>query len=190
MCELAGIEEEAELWQRWLRSPWVRLFESGRCTPEEFAHGMVDEWSLNVGTQEFLSSFATWPRAPYPGARSLVHDTAERVRTGCLSNTNVMHWEGRFLRWGITEEFDVRFASHEIGKLKPDPELFEWVLAALGVEGARVLFLDDNAINVEGARASGLRSVCVRGVAEARSALVADGVLSNPTPTRRSAEDR
>ncbi|HEX3900917.1 MAG TPA: hypothetical protein VHW74_17335, partial [Mycobacteriales bacterium] len=50
-------------------------------------------------------------------------------------------------------------------------EIFEHVVAQLGLEPDRVLFLDDNIINVEGARVAGLQSERVRGIAEARAAI-------------------
>ena len=37
MAELSGIDDEGELWRRWLQCRWVRIFESGGCTPGEIA---------------------------------------------------------------------------------------------------------------------------------------------------------
>ena len=62
--------------------------------------------------------------------------------------------------------------------MKPDREIFEHVVAALDRPAERVLFLDDNQPNVDGARAVGLRAARVKGVAQARAALVAEGVLA------------
>jgi HAD superfamily hydrolase (TIGR01509 family) len=61
--------------------------------------------------------------------------------------------------------------------VKPDQALFEHVAGLLPVEPARVLFLDDNLVNVEGARAVGFQAEHARGPAEARRALVERGVL-------------
>ena len=51
------------------------------------------------------------------------------------------------------------------------------IVAALGCAPDRILFLDDNEINVLGARAAGLRSECVAGVAEARAILAQNELL-------------
>jgi FMN phosphatase YigB (HAD superfamily) len=56
--------------------------------------------------------------------------------------------------------------------------MFDRVGELLPAPPSRVLFLDDNAINVEGATAAGFVAIQVRGVNEARQALVAAGVLS------------
>ena len=41
----------------------------------------------------------------------------------------------------------------------------------------RILFLDDNLVNVEGAREAGFVSFRAQGVAEARAVLVREGLL-------------
>ena len=40
MKELAGIASDEEVWRRWLGCRWVRDFERGRCSPEDFAAGV------------------------------------------------------------------------------------------------------------------------------------------------------
>jgi HAD superfamily hydrolase (TIGR01509 family) len=177
MNALTGIESEDELWRRWLTCPWVRRFERGDCSPDEFADGMVDEWQLTVAPAAFLDAFAAWPLGPLPGAEALVAAVRAVVPTGCLSNTNALHWDRNFSTWPILDAFDFRFLSFELGVLKPDAELFDRVAELLPAPRDRVLFLDDNAINVDGARAAGFAAVTVRGVEEARGALVAAGVL-------------
>lgn len=41
--ELIGVRNTDEIWRRWLISPWVRRYERGQCTREEFAVGIVVE---------------------------------------------------------------------------------------------------------------------------------------------------
>ena len=113
-----------------------------------------------------------------PGAEALVADVAKVVAVGCLSNTNSLHTEERFSQWGIFATFNPRFLSHELGVLKPDRELFDRVAELAGFAPERILFLDDNIINVDGARAAGFAAEHVRGVDEARHALISTGVLN------------
>lgn len=44
IAELTGTTE-LEVAARWLMSPWVRRFEAGECSEQEFATGVVAEWS-------------------------------------------------------------------------------------------------------------------------------------------------
>jgi glucose-1-phosphatase len=177
MKELSGIVEDAELWARWLTCRWVRSFERGECTADEFAAGMVDDWTLPLDPRAFLAEFESWPGGTLPGADELVAEVRGRLPVGCLSNTNALHWDRQFSQWPILDAFDFRFLSFEVGIVKPDRELFDRVAARLGVPADRVLFLDDNVINVDGAVAAGFQSRAVKGVDEARRALFDAGVL-------------
>jgi glucose-1-phosphatase len=103
--------------------------------------------------------------------------TKSSVPVAVLSNTNRVHWEAGAAQWPLLQMFDRAFLSFEIGMVKPDPEIFEHVVAALEIDADRVLFLDDNQLNVDQARASGLRAERVVGVSEAGEALVAAGVV-------------
>ena len=182
MQELAGMESEDELWRRWLECQWVRSYERGECTPDEFAQGVVDDWQLTATPAAFLESFAAWPIGLYPGAEDLVRRTREHVPVGCLSNTNSGHWDEHFGTWPIKDLFDFTFLSYELGVLKPDRELFDRVAQLVPAPPERVLFLDDNLINVEGAIDAGFAAARVKGVAEAEQALVAAGVLPASLP--------
>jgi len=178
MRELTGIESDDELWRRWLTCRWVRSFERGDCSAEDFAAGIVRDWGLPATPEAFLDSFGSWLAGPLAGAGELVNAVRAAVPVGCLSNTNALHWERHFASWPLLDGFDYRFLSFELGLLKPDREMFDRVAALLPAPPSRVLFLDDNSLNVDGAAAAGFAAVRVRGVSEAQSALERAGVLS------------
>ena len=180
LIELAGVEKMLEwskglastdeLWRRWLQSEAVRAFETGRIDSDEFAVGVIDEFALPVAPAEFLEAFRGWPRALFPGAHALLAELAPHYRLASVSNTNTMHWARFTGDWSLDQSFHHNFPSHQVGKLKPDAEYFEHVLDAVGAPAARVLFIDDNAINVEAAARLGLVTRRVLGVEGARSA--------------------
>lgn len=178
MLELTGIGSEEELWRRWLSCRWVRRFETGGCSETEFAAGLVADWQLDLSASAFLAAFRDWPTRPLPGAEDLVARTRARTATACFSNTNALHWHDHIAAWPLTDLFDHRFLSFELGQLKPDVAAFAQVAQLLEVPAGRVLFLDDNAVNVAGAAAAGFRAARATGVSEARQHLVQAGVLS------------
>jgi len=177
MRELTTIETDEELWRRWLGCRWVRSYERGECSPDEFANGVVQDWGLTVEPEMFLAAFGAWPLGPYPGAEALVARVREAVPVGCLSNTNASHVDEHFSRWPIFDAFDFRFLSYELGLLKPDRDVFDRVAELVAVPAGRILFIDDNELNVEGARDAGFAAARANGVAEAEQALVVAGVL-------------
>ena len=62
---------------------------------------------------------------------------------------------------GFAQLFEAEFYSFAMGVAKPERAFFQRILEATGIPAARVLFVDDRAENVEGARAIGLRSKAV-----------------------------
>jgi HAD superfamily hydrolase (TIGR01509 family) len=176
MRKLADVDSDEELWRRWLRCDWVRAFERGRCSPEEFAAGVVHDWRLDVDPRDFLDAFASWLIGPYEGSETLLQEIGERAALSCLSNTNALHWDRHFQHWPLFQHFDHHFLSFALDMVKPDREVFDHVAQVLGVEPGLVLFLDDNLVNVEGAQAAGFRTAHVRGIAEVRRALTAVGL--------------
>ena len=177
MRELSGLGSDEALWTRWLSCPWVRRFEAGRCTPEEFAAGVVGDWELNLEPAAFLQEFGGWPEPPYEGALELVAAVQATVPAGFLSNMNSLQWAANYEAIPLTEAFAYRFLSFELGMVKPDAAVFDAVAERLPVARQRVLFLDDNAVNVAAAEGAGFAARHVRGIDAARAALVAAGVL-------------
>ena len=177
MLELTGIQSEEDLWRRWLTCRWVRRFESGGCSETEFAAGVVADWQLELSAAAFLDAFRDWPAGPLPGAAELVAQTRANAATGCFSNTNALHWHDHIAGWPLAGLFDHRFLSFELGLLKPDIAAFTQVADLLEVPAGRVLFLDDNAVNVAGAAAAGFQAARAAGVEEARQRLAEAAVL-------------
>jgi FMN phosphatase YigB (HAD superfamily) len=176
MGDLAGIGDDQEVWRRWLTCRWVREFERGRCSVAEFAEGVVADWGLSIGAEEFAEVFRLWTGGLLDGARELLEATRAQVRTACLSNSNALQWP-EYVRAGIADHLDLVFLSHELDLIKPDREIFDYVVAVTGSPAERLLFLDDNELNVVAARAAGITAVEVQGVSEARDALLRFGIL-------------
>lgn len=168
-----------ELSRMWLASPVVRAFETGRATPEVFADQLIAEMALPVGRDQLLDEFTHWTLGPLPGALDLVGRIPRRYTRAMLCNSNVLHWPRLMKDMRLAEVFDHHFASHLMGKIKPDEEAFHHVTDTLDCAAAEVLFLDDNQLNVDAAKSVGMKAVQVRGVMEAERFLVDVGVMEN-----------
>lgn len=177
MRELTRAASDLDVAGRWLMSPWVRRFESGNCSEQEFAEGVVAEWGFPFTPEQFLEKFLSWLDDPFAGAEQMVRETTAHASVGCLSNTNSLAWREIISHWPLAALFEHRLLSFELGAVKPDREIFGLVVEQLPVPPDGILFLDDNAINVEGALASGFRAEQARGVAEARAVLGRYGLL-------------
>ena len=101
LIELAGVERmlawspslgtTEELWRRWLGSPAVRGYETGRTDRAAFADAIIVEFGLPIGRDAFLDEFAWWPKTLHPQAKGLLASLAPHYTLASLSNTNELH---------------------------------------------------------------------------------------------------
>lgn len=171
LAELSGRDDDAALRAEWVTSWWVQAFGRGTSDADAFGRGVVSDWGLELAPAEFVADFARWSAGPFAGAVELVRSLHGTIRMGCLSNTNPAHWQQHLDRWGLVDYFDWTFVSHELGMMKPDPEMFHHVIRTIGTTADRLLFLDDCDEHVQAARRSGMRAEQTRGVREVQDAL-------------------
>jgi glucose-1-phosphatase len=105
---------------------------------------------------------------------------ASGIVTGCLSNTNALHWAelNRPERFPGLAELQVRLASHEIGANKPDEAAYRAFEAAVGFHGREIAFFDDHPGNVAAARELGWQAeaACATGTFPAVQARIGASV--------------
>lgn len=173
-----GIEDTDAFSNKWLTCPAVRAFENGSIDADTFVTSVIDDLELNMTPEGFRDAFLRWPKGFFDGARDLIRETATHVTTGCLSNTNPIHWQSE---WGDElkpgQLFDHQFLSFEIGLLKPDAAIYTHAISVVGMRAEQILFLDDNQLNVDAAREAGLQAERVYGVDQSRQVLQRFGVL-------------
>jgi putative hydrolase of the HAD superfamily len=144
---------------------------------EEFLHGTwKDEKPMLAGHGEYLPLLAArlaeygvpasvdevyrdvWQRIE-PDRDSLAIVRALRANGyGVHLGTNQERHRAAYMRVALSYDalFDVSCYSCELGLTKPDPAFFAAAAGRLAAEPASILFIDDSARNVEGARAAGL----------------------------------
>jgi glucose-1-phosphatase len=184
LVDLSGLDafldrhrlERDAFWRQWLGTGAVGDFERGGCDADAFADTFLAAFDLSITPDQFLDEFARWPGGLLPGAAEVVR--AVPVRTATLSNTNAIHWDGAFTRDELLTLFDDHFPSFRLGLAKPDEAIFARVVELLGVPAARVVFLDDNQVNVDAARQVGLVAHRAVGPIEARRVLSELNVLA------------
>jgi putative hydrolase of the HAD superfamily len=81
-------------------------------------------------------------------------------KLGILSNELDLFYGADFReRLPLLKNFDVIVDATYTGILKPDPRAYQACLQALGVAAVQAVFVDDQARNIEGAKACGLQVV-------------------------------
>jgi HAD superfamily hydrolase (TIGR01509 family) len=100
---------------------------------------------------------------PYSHCKELVEELKSAgIRTGCLSNTERLHWERMTSDfYPAIQALEVKGASHLLKARKPDRAIFEAFEAFSGFERNATVYFDDTSVHVEGATAFGWRAALV-----------------------------
>lgn len=169
-------ENLPEFWLKWINSPSVRGFESGQIEADQFIEGVVTEFELPVDGKTFAQSYASWIKGMFSGAEQLLTQLKPNYQLACLTNTNSLHWP-EVIKTGVIDFIDTPFVSFEMGEVKPEIAIYQIMLAQLNVEPQRVLFLDDNQVNVDAANACGICAYKAVGLEQVKQVLTELNVL-------------
>jgi len=161
-----------ENWRRWLESESSQALERGEISPSVFAATLIAEYRLDISVTAFLDHFRQWVIGFYPQVFPLLDRVSREVSLGVFSNITDIHWPE--LKSTLVDRSRIRhyFASYLIGYAKPDLQAYRFVCAEAGADPSQVLFIDDNMVNVIGARAAGLIAEQARGPAELEQVLI------------------
>ena len=96
-----------------------------------------------------------------PEGRALVDDArAAGLGTGLLTSKLVAFLSREVVaRNDLLSSFDVLLDESETGLAKPDPRAYDQAAAAMGLDPAGIVFVDDDPANVAGADAAGMAGV-------------------------------
>lgn len=105
---------------------------------------------------------------------------AANLSLGILSNTCDAHWEYIRNRFTLIREcFSVNVLSYETQCAKPDRKIYELAAEKVKCEPAKIFFVDDLEVNVQGAQKAGLDAVQYTTAPELASQLYARGIQLN-----------
>jgi FMN phosphatase YigB (HAD superfamily) len=146
--------------------------ERGEISDEEFFRHLRSVLDVDLTDEQFADGWNRIFVGEMPGIRRILARVQEELPLYAFSNTNCAHqacWSVDFA--DLLAPFRKIYVSNQLGARKPEVAAFRAVVADLGLAPEQVLFFDDIAANVEGARASGLRAVHVTAVADIERAL-------------------
>lgn len=146
--------------------------ERGEIGAAEYFAGLRRALGIDLSDDQFLAGWNAVIVGEIAGVRELLAAAARRWPLHLFSNTGEAHrshWAPRHRE--LLQPFGRVFLSCEIGMRKPEPEAFVHVAGRIGAPPARIVFVDDTAENVAGARAAGMCAFLVRSPADIAAAL-------------------
>ncbi|MCA9344289.1 HAD family phosphatase [Candidatus Saccharibacteria bacterium] len=92
-----------------------------------------------------------------------------KYKLAVLSNVSTNWIREQFLTPEEISLFDDFVLSHEVGLIKPDPEIFKLAAKRLGVEVEDCLFIDDSPYNAQAAENLGMKAITYQNFSQFRS---------------------
>jgi FMN phosphatase YigB (HAD superfamily) len=151
--------------------------ERGEISDAEFFAGLRASMELDLSDAQFLEGWNAIFTGEMPGIAPLLARAAGRLPLYAFSNTNSAHVDHFTPAYAdVLGHFREIFLSSTIGLRKPEAAAYDHVVKAIGVPASRIVFFDDVAENIEGARARGLAAVHVTAPDDVARALAALGI--------------
>lgn len=153
----------------------VRHFIKEKCIWEDYEKGLVgdekfreilrNELKIKASDTELDKAFCGLLQNIQPERIELLKELSKKYRLFILSNTSNIHFQKveklLFESAGIShfsEIFETVFLSFEMGKLKPEIEIYQQVLSQANLKANETLFFDDMLINLQGASTLGIHT--------------------------------
>src|ERR1700744_6690602 len=147
----------ADLQKPFSQSETFRRHETGHASDAEFFEALRTTLGIGISDQQLLEGWNTIFAGEMPGINALLARAAKRLPLYAFSNTNpahVAHFTKPYA--DVLGHFRKIFLSCAIGLRKPDAAAYDHVIKGIGVPAQRIVFFDDLAENIEGARKQGL----------------------------------
>lgn len=168
-ADLSG-REQHEILTIFKESEIFRHFETGLMDEPTFRNYVREILNFPDLSDEAIDTAWNSLLLDLPPERvELLKKLATKYRLFLLSNTSSIHITqvNKILEAStgiekLEDLFEIVFLSYEMGLMKPDPRIYEEVLAKAGLKAAETLFLDDNADNIRSASQLGIETIHVQ----------------------------
>jgi putative hydrolase of the HAD superfamily len=162
----AGVTDFTALYSQHHAGPLFEHLETGKISPKEFydqfrlasGHDLTDE-HIEQCWNAMLGDF-------FPAALDWLEKISKQYRIFLYSNTNAIHYKAfstAFTKQTGKKSFDDYFItayySHTFGLRKPYADSYSALLQKENLLAAETLFIDDTAVNIEGAKQAGLQTI-------------------------------
>ena len=138
----------------------MHAMDVGEMDTREFIDIMLASTTPGTTEQQIADAFNSIIRLPRQRLEWL-QELKQHYRLFLLSNLSPLHWEEtqqQAARLGIPIEscFHQTFLSYQLRMVKPDPRIFQHLIATTGVVPEETLYIDDLPANIAAGKAAGL----------------------------------
>lgn len=154
---LDGRYNEIELF-KFLEKP-AQKFEKGEINAESFYQVVEKKLKLGVNFEKFMLSWCSVATEYVDGMDRLLKILNIKYPLYILSNTNELHFGYIMEKFPVLNCMKDFFLSYEIGAMKPNVEIYRYMLKNLTLDPSEIIFIDDKEENVTSAKQLGIDAV-------------------------------
>ncbi len=160
-----GFPNFNELYTQFKQSPLFVRFEKGEISAEFFLAELKKYGKQRLSNQDLIDAWNAMLLDLPLSHLDYLEKLKPHYQLFLLSNTNEIHYknffnhvEGKIGRRDLKPYFTREYYSHQIGKRKPDPEVFHHIINREGIQPENTLMIDDSPQHLETARAIGFQT--------------------------------
>lgn len=144
--------------------------ETGKISPQEFIDAVLDVVEEGTKPEDIINVWNAmlldFPERHVETLRKL----RQSYNIYLLSNSNQIHYDSYIntfrnkYGFDLVDLFDKMWFSFQLGVIKPDPRIFEFILHDAQLKAEETLFVDDTMMHVEAAQKLGIRGFHLSGI--------------------------
>ena len=131
----------------------------GEMTQDQFNEYVLDTLQISREKKHLLEEIFSEKLFIDEDLLKYIVEMGSKYKLGLLSNYSNDLRPKIEKEWALGSVFDEIIISCEVGLIKPDPAIFNLILARLGVKAEESVFIDDRIKNIDGAKKMGFQTI-------------------------------
>lgn len=150
-------QEEVLFYSKSRQIEAISLYEIGAIETPEFIAAVRKELNLSGSDEQITDAWNALLTGLVDGRVKQLESLAKHYNMALLSNTNALHFDAIWADCQpVYAQMQRCFFSFQMGKRKPNADIFETVIAEMGWKKEETIFVEDSPPNIAGAQAIGL----------------------------------
>lgn len=156
---------------------WTVRYEHGYISTGEYLQGLQSVFNGRCTPAQLTEAFGNIILEPVEGMEEIVEKVRHTSNAGLVSNTNEIHYAVSVSKLPALKMLSRHYLSFQLHTMKPASEFYRAILEDQPVAPSEILFIDDLAENIDGARAAGMQGLKFEQPAQIEARLRDLGVL-------------
>jgi len=168
LIKLSKVSALEELKKQAYKSSIFLEYEIGKIDTTTFFQGLRNEFQIEASYTELFDAWNAMLGDIKKEKVKFLKKLSKKKATFLLSNTNEVHLKGveKILKeqtsfQSLKEVFNKVYYSFEMGKRKPNADIFQEIITEQNLKVEKTLFLDDSEEHIEGAKKVGLQTLLI-----------------------------